>query len=528
MAYWQTDNEFGCHHTVVSYSQAAVGRFREWLKARYKTVDALNRAWGTVFWSMEYRSFDEIDAPVATVTEAHPSHRLDYRRFASDEVVRYNRMQVEIIRAHSPGRPVAHNFMQIFTEFDHYKVAADLDVAAWDSYPLGALEEQWFAPEVKARWLRSGHPDFASFNHDVYRGMSKLPFWVMEQQPGPVNWAMWNPAPLPGMVRLWSWEAFAHGAGCVSYFRWRQAPFAQEQMHAGLNTPDNRLDVGGSEASQVAEEIGTVLAANADADAAIRSKVALVYDYEAKWLFEIHPQGADFHYPRFAFEYYSALRALGLDVDVVPVDAPLDGYSLIVVPPLPVVPADLGVRLARSGAQVVVGPRSGSKTPDLQIPANLPPGALADVLPLRVWRVESMRPNVTEAVHLAGVQDSGAGHGVARHWRDFIESHDANPLDVLARFADGHPAYVRSGAFHYFASLFDDALTARLFAQIAQQAGIETIALGDSVRISRRGALTYVFNYGESAHTIAGVADDAFVIGSLEVEPQGVAMYRSK
>ena len=78
---------------------------------------------------MEYRSFDEIDAPVATVTEAHPSHRLDYRRFASDEVARYNRMQVEIIRAHSPGRPVAHNFMQLFTEFDHYKVAADLDVA---------------------------------------------------------------------------------------------------------------------------------------------------------------------------------------------------------------------------------------------------------------------------------------------------------------------------------------------------------------------------------------------------------------
>ncbi len=151
VAYWQTDNEFGCHNTVVSYSPATVQRFRQWLKARYGTIDALNRAWGTVFWSMEYRSFDEIDAPVATVTEAHPSHRLDYRRFASDEVAR------------------------------------DLDIATWDSYPLGALEEQWYAPEVKQKYLRPGHPDFASFNHDVYRGMSKLPFWVMEQQPGPVN-----------------------------------------------------------------------------------------------------------------------------------------------------------------------------------------------------------------------------------------------------------------------------------------------------------------------------------------------------
>ncbi|HEY4350884.1 MAG TPA: beta-galactosidase, partial [Paraburkholderia sp.] len=345
VAYWQTDNEYGCHNTVVSYSPAAVARFREWLKARYQTVDALNDAWGTVFWSMEYRSFDEIDAPVGTVTEAHPSHRLDYRRFASDEVARYNRMQVEIIRAHSPGRPVAHNFMQLFTEFDHYKVAADLDVATWDSYPLGALEQQWFEPELKAKWLRTSHPDFASFNHDVYRGMSKLPFWVMEQQPGPVNWAPWNPAPLPGMVRLWSWEAFAHGAGCVSYFRWRQAPFAQEQMHAGLNTPDNQLDIGGHEATRVAEEIRAVAAADADADAAVRTKVALVYDYEAKWLFEIHPQGADFYYPRFAFEYYSALRALGFDVDVIPASAPLDGYALVVVPPLPVVPDDFAARV---------------------------------------------------------------------------------------------------------------------------------------------------------------------------------------
>ncbi|MGI4983555.1 MAG: beta-galactosidase, partial [Janthinobacterium lividum] len=309
VAFWQTDNEYGCHHTVVSYSPAAGAGFRRWLKVRYGTIDALNRAWGTVFWSMEYRSFDEIDPPVATVTEAHPTHRLDYRRFASDEVARFNRLQVDIIRQRSPGRPIAHNFMQLFAEFDHYDVAADLDIAAWDSYPLGALEEQWFDPAIKQRWLRTGHPDFASFNHDLYRGMSRLPFWVMEQQPGPVNWADWNPAPLPGMVRLWSWEAFAHGAGCVSYFRWRQAPFAQEQMHAGLNTPDNRLDVGGSEAAQVAAEIGALRSAGAtevtpDARHPASGRVALVWDYESKWLFEIHPQGKDFHYPRFAFEYY--------------------------------------------------------------------------------------------------------------------------------------------------------------------------------------------------------------------------------
>jgi beta-galactosidase len=346
---------------------------------------------------------------------------------------------------------------------------------------------------------------------------------VMEQQPGPVNWADWNPAPLPGMVRLWSWEAFAHGAGCVSYFRWRQAPFAQEQMHAGLNTPDNRFDIGAQEAARVAEEIRAVAAANADADAAVRTKVALVYDYEAKWLFEIHPQGADFHYPRFAFEYYSALRALGFDVDVIPANASLDGYALIVVPPLPVVPDDFAARVAASGAHVVFGPRSGSKTRDLQIPAQLPPGPLASLLPMRVWRVESLRPNVTETVRV-DAQTEGRG----RHWRDLIEVGEDASLEVSARFADGHPAYVRRGSAHYFASVFDERLTEQLFARIAAEAGLTPRVLGDSVRVSRRGALTYVFNYGERAHRVDGVDAADFVIGTREVEPQGVAAYRTR
>jgi beta-galactosidase len=517
---WQVDNEYGCHHTVVSYSATAQRRFRLWLQARYGTIEALNTAWGTVFWSMEYRSFDEIDAPIGTVTEAHPSHRLDYRRFASDEVVRYNRMQVEILRAHAPGRVMVHNFMQMFVEFDHYPVAADLDVASWDSYPLGALEEMWFPPEQKAHWLRTGHPDFASFNHDLYRGMSQQPFWVMEQQPGPVNWAQWNPHPLPGMVRLWSWEAFAHGAGCVSYFRWRQVPFGQEQMHAGLNRPDNQLDVGGSEAEQVAREIEQVThAAAVDGTLAQpRGKVALLFDYAAKWLFEIHFQGADFHYPRIAFEYYSALRSLGLDVDIVPVDAPLDGYAMIVVPPLPVVPDDLPARLQSSGAQVILGPRSGSKTVSLQIPEKLPPGVLQELLPVRVWRVESLRPNVSETVQL------GQQQGQAHHWRDLLEL-DAG-VETLARFADGHPAIVSYGRVHYLASVFDAEFTRDYVERVAQAAGLAPQRLPDSLRISRRGGLTFAFNYATSSCAAPAADGASFVVGAAQVAPQGVAIYR--
>jgi beta-galactosidase len=510
---WQIDNEFGCHLTVLSYSKHAVTRFRQWLAARYGTIQALNEAWGTVFWSMEYRSFDEIDAPAGTVTEAHPAHRLDYRRFASDEVVRFNRMQVDIVREHSPDRAIVHNFMQLFSEFDHYRLAADLDVAAWDSYPLGGLEEAWFDAPTKARWLRTGHPDYTSFNHDLYRGMSSQPFWVMEQQPGPVNWAHWNPAPLPGMVRTWSWEAFAHGAGCVSYFRWRQVPFAQEQMHAGLNTPDNRPDIGAGEARQVADEIALLPAALEQP----RAKIALVFDYQSKWLLDIQPQGIDYNYTRFAFEYYSALRALGLDVDIVSRDASFDGYRLIVIPSMAIVSDDFVARLAQSGAQLVFGPRTGSKTDALSIPSNLPPGPLSSLLPLRVWRVESLRPNVVLDLTYQGKA------ATAHHWREFIEV--PPEAAVLSSYPDGGAAVIRHRNCLYLGSLFDQATTRALMSDAARAAGLQVETLAEGVRLARRAGLTFVFNYGDSTYAVPPGA--TLLFGAAQVGPQQVTVFRT-
>ncbi|HEY4351381.1 MAG TPA: beta-galactosidase trimerization domain-containing protein, partial [Paraburkholderia sp.] len=163
------------------------------------------------------------------------------------------------------------------------------------------------------------------------------------------------------------------------------------------------------------------------------------------------------------------------------------------------------------------------KTRDLRIPAHLPPGPLAALLPMRVWRVESLRPNAGERVNV-----DAKTAGDARHWRDLIDTGNGTALEICARFADGHPAYVRRGAAHYFASIFDERLTEQLFARIAAEAGLQPHALGDSLRVSRRGALTYVFNYGERAHHIDNVDAGNFVIGAREVEPQGVAAYRTR
>ncbi|MEP5011006.1 beta-galactosidase, partial [Roseobacter sp.] len=201
---WQTDNEYGCHDTVLSYSDAATTAFRRWLQERYETVEALNAAWGNVFWAMEYDSFDQIDLPNLTVTEPNPAHVLAYRRFASDEVVAFNRVQTGILRQYSDA-PLIHNYMGRILEFDHFDVGADLDIASWDSYPIGFLSDRLEASDAhKSAFLRQGDPDMQAFHHDLYRAVGRGRWWVMEQQPGPVNWAPYNPAPLPGMVALWS------------------------------------------------------------------------------------------------------------------------------------------------------------------------------------------------------------------------------------------------------------------------------------------------------------------------------------
>lgn len=477
---WQTDNEYGCHDTVLSFSAAAAAAFRDWLAARYGTIGTLNEAWGNVFWSMEYRAFAEVDPPNLTVTEANPAHLLDYRRFASDQVASFNREQVEVLRAASPGRDITHNFMGFFTEFDHHAVGRDIDVATWDSYPLGFLEQFWFSDEEKRSYLRQGHPDIAAFHHDLYRGCAPTPsggrWGVMEQQPGPVNWARFNPAPLPGMVALWTLEACAHGAEFTSYFRWRQAPFAQEQMHAGLLRPD-------SSEAEAAPEVRAAAAVLADIgpQQTALAPVALVFSYEAAWVCGIQPQGESFRYLELVFAWYAALRARGLDVDIVSPAADLAAYRMVAIPTLPIVPEGFVAKLGALSCPVLIGPRSGSKMPGFCIPNGLAPGDLLAVIPLTITRVESLRDGISEA---------GDGWNVTR-WREDVAS------ELVPELADGagRGALYRSGAVRYLAVWPDDALLRLVIDRMADEAGIALIDLPDGIRVRRSASHCFTFNY---------------------------------
>ncbi len=504
---WQTDNEYGCHDTVLSFSDAAQAGFRVWLAARYDDINALNRAWGTVFWSMEYRCFDEIDLPHLTVTGANPAHWLDFRRFSSDQVVAFNRIQADILKQLSPGRDVVHNYMGFFTEFDHHDVARDLDVASWDSYPLGFLEQFWFPDAEKRQYMRQGHPDIAAFHHDLYRGCNAGRWWVMEQQPGPVNWGRYNPAPLPGMVRLWTLEAMAHGAELVSYFRWRQFPQAQEQMHAGLNRPDNSLDLGGEEARQVAADI-----VNIGPLGSPTKHVALLFSYDADWVTQIQPQGDGMKALRLVFEMYTGLRRLGLNVDILPPDAPIDGYALVAVPCLPIVPDACVQNLAAFKGPVIVGPRTGSKTPDFAIPANLPPGPLSDLLGVRIDRVESLRP---------GVAEQGNGWGIHR-WLEHV-SGKAVPEQCLN---SGQGVVFKQENFRYMAAWPDPALLSLVLTTMAHEAGLDTYDLAEGMRVRRTDDAIFVFNYDTTEHHFNPGDGYGLALGKTSISPANVAIFR--
>jgi beta-galactosidase len=518
---WQTDNEFGCHDTVHSYSPEAAHAFRLWLKERYGTVESLNAGWGNRFWSMEYGAFDEVDLPMAAVTELNPSHRLDFHRFSSDQVAAFNAEQAAILREHSPGRFVTHNFMGAFLDFDHWKLARDLDFASWDSYPLGFTDTApMIAGADKDRFAQTGHPDISAFHHDLYRGVGNGRFWVMEQQPGPVNWARWNPSPAPGMVRLWTWEALAHGAEVVSFFRWRQAPFAQEQMHAGLNRPDDVLDAGGEEAARVAGELREGWWRDALRAPPQKAQVALVFDYESAWVARIQPQGASFDYLTLVFSWYGALRRLGLDVDVVAPGASLDGYRLALVPMLAHVGEEAARAFARFDGTLLFGVRTGSKARSFQIPAELPPGALQNLLPIRITRVESLRPSLTRQVQWGNLQFA------AECWIEHIESLDPRaPIDAVASFADGKPALVRLQARHYLACWPSKQLIEATLKYLSERANIATVATADCVRVRRRGPVTFAFNFSSQPQIAPAPSGARFHLGGDRIAPFDLAAW---
>lgn len=515
---WQIDNELCCHDTAHSRSPAAHQAFQRWCQQRYETIDQLNIAWGNVFWSMEYPSFSAIELPFGTVTEPNPAHQIAYRRFASDQILRFQQDCCSTIRCHSTNQWITHNFIPMKdTQTDCFALAAPLDFVSYDSYPLGRTEFLLGRnePELARRYMRTGHPDYTAFYLDQCRGLKGRGFWIMEQQPGPVNWAPSNPRPAPGMVALWTLEAIAHGADVVSFFRWRQAAFAQEQMHAGLL----RSDRSHSDAWQEVETVIQLLTQLASEPLPQpTARVALVTDVSAQWVYDIERQGQDVDAPGVTFQFYRALRRLNMAVDIVSESSDLSPYALVVVAAMPIVSIKLLEACERSEATFLFGPRSGAKTEEFQIPSNRAPGVLQSWLELQVNSVETLRPDVQEPFYYADE---------LFHSRLWCEDVTVGSASIEAVYQGHRPALVRKGRFLYFATLTDDAFLRRLLGDLLTEQGLQIHCQPEDVRMMSRGAVTFAFNYGSTAHTLAIDGHPRFLAGSQALPAQGFSLWRN-
>lgn len=554
---WQLDNEFGCHDTVRTYDHNAAIRFRTWLEEKYTTIEQLNEHQGRVFWSDQYASFDAVQPPFLEIYTNNYAHTLDWYKFSSDMVIDFAKEQTTILRKYSPGKVITTNFMMLFTDFDHYKFNSEvkLDLATFDNYPLAGLSAVGgLSDQDLADYLRTGLPDLQSLHHALYRSISGTaygtnhgPFGVMEMEPGVLNWNQYRVSPMEGMVRLWTHETFAASGDMVNYFRWRQVPYAQEQTLSALFISDNTEDQGFIESQIVAQEDLPILR-EAVVGQEGQADVALVWDYISNWVWAIEPYSGSWSvkdagytdpalvYTDLVYTFYTALRRLGLSIDIVSPDQNLDGYKMVVVPSLPIIPDSFNNALASFNGSVIFGPHTGSKTPDFAYAPGLNPsaGTVRDRLPMRVTRVETP-PDYAGS----GVSYAGQTYNISsREEWIFCSRNNATSnatISYTSRHRPGTPAACSKNSLHYLAFNPPVELLIAYIGDVAASAGVKDLVgrvaakendLGESVRLLKRGNLLWVFNYGMEAQSPPDVDGDLIIGEKGYVPAAGLLVFK--
>ena len=411
---WQTDNEFGGYPMCFCHTCRA--DFHDWLRRKYKTLDDLNRAWGTHFWGHRYGTWAEITLPTDEGSH-NPSACLDWRRYISWLNVRFQRDQVRILRECRPKHFVTHNFMGLYADLDYYALAKDLDHVSWDNYPV------WGKPSV---------PYDAAAAADVMRGLKRKNFWIMEQTAGPGGWGSFGRNPRPGEIRKVAYQQLAHGAEGNIWFRWRSCTAGREQYWHGLLGHDGKPLRRYREAAQTAREYHA-LARELDGTT-LKPKVAMVYDYESLWAVRIQPGFPKNNYHDAMRRYYNALFRAGVNVDMVKPTQALGGYRAVLAPDLYVLPDAVAHSLSdfvKAGGVLLADCRTGAKDETNLCRDRTLPGLLSDALGITIEEYEALSDDMEYAVAGKGI----AGRFTAVQYADWLTPKGA---EVLAGYQQWH------------------------------------------------------------------------------------------
>ena len=467
---WHINNEYGCH-VYESFDEDSAQAFRVWLEKRYGTVAALNKAWGTSFWSQSYYAWGEVSPPAAAPTFINPTQQLDWRRFSSDALLSLYKLERDILCEVTPDVPATTNFMGAFKPVDYWRWATEVDVVSNDAYPDPG------SPEAGI---------YAALQSDIMRSLKGGAPWIlMEQAPNQVQWRGRNSLKAPGVMRLWSLQAVARGARGVMFFQWRQSKAGAEKFHSGM------VPHGGTEHRtwhEVKALGGELKGLGEILESRVQAEVALLFDWDTWWALELDARPSeDVRYLEQILSFYVPLWQQNITVDFVKPDADLSGYKLVVAPNLYLVRDEAAANLERytqNGGTLMMAFFSGIVDENDQVRLGGYPAPFRKLLGLKVEEFDALPVGVTNTVK--GEKDFSADL-----WADVITLEGAEALATFTEgFYAGHPALTEhrfgAGWSFYLGTRLEPAGTAWLLDKVCQRAGVSIERFPEGVEVVRR------------------------------------------
>ena len=510
---WHVNNEYGCHLNY-DYSDNAAVAFRAWLAAKYETIDTLNAAWGTDFWSQRYTSFDEIVPPRKAPYSRNPAGELDFKRFTSDTLLELFLMEKRIIREAGATQPVTTNFMGAFPPADYWRWAREMDVITDDCYPDPNDPESFRAAAFARDLMRSLKPD--------------TPWLLMEQATNALNWRPTNAPKAPGQMAALSMQAIARGADGIMFFQWRQSRAGSEKFHSAM------LPQAGTRTRTWREvvEFGAELAELPKLPAGSRdAHVAIVFDWQNWWALgnPDHPVVLD--YLALVQRWYSAIHRQHVQVDLVQPTSDLTGYRVVIAPQLYLLTtegADNLLAFANAGGHLLVTAfsdlvdendafREGGYLTQLgsalgiwleDFGALVPPGGSA-AGGSSTGESVSAAPAASGPGQVFAPLNGAVGPVTGTLLAEEIHLDGATSLgDFVGGRLDGRPAFtvnrVGAGRAYYLATIADATGCEGIAAYVFDAAGVEPVALGlpPTVEAIRRGDVVTLINHNTEAVTL--------------------------
>jgi beta-galactosidase len=509
VAMWHVGNEYGCHVSEC-YCDVSAAAFRRWLRERYDTIDALNEAWTTSFWSQHYTTFEQILPPRRTPVFGNPSQRLDFRRFSSDELLACFLAEKSAIRAVDSAIPITTNFIGLFEPLDYWKWAAEVDIVSDDSYP-DPLD-----PDAIMR---------AAMTRDLMRSLGGgRPWLLMEQATGYVNWRAVNGTKPGTMMNSLSLQAVSRGSDGINFFQWRQSRGGAETFHSGMvphsgtdsRTWRNVVDLG-----RELQKLSSVTGARTDA------RVGILLDWNSWWAATGEAHQLELKFDTNLLEWYRPFYEANIAVDFVNPEGDLGDYSLLVAPHLHLVSTTTTERLARwvhDGGTLLVSWFSGHV--DEKDQAHLG-GYLAALQPVLGLSIDDFAPLGTTRI---GVESDTWGAFAATQWSEYLRLAGATvhatfaSTDVSGLAAVTSHAY-GSGTGWYVATQPSPDALAKIVGTITDELAIEPVVAGlpKGVEAARRGQHLFLINQTAHAVTIDNAELGAYSALVLVDEPESPA-----